>query len=260
MPTCFVIQPFDSGKFDKRFEDVYKPAIEAAGLEAYRVDRDPGVDVPIEAIEEGIRKAAVCLADITTNNPNVWYELGYAFAARRPVLMFCSEERAGKYPFDIQHRKVISYAADAPRDFEQLRTQLTARIAAIMEKGNVLRKLAEAEKVAPVEGLTQQELLVLAAAARSVTLPEEGAELHSVKRDVEQAGLTNIDFSLGIRQLRNKDFIETSEDHDRYGNTYYTLVVKEEGWNWIESNLSKFTMIRWNEEEPPPPIDDDIPF
>ena len=32
MPTCFVIQPFDSGKFDKRFEDVYKPAIEAADL------------------------------------------------------------------------------------------------------------------------------------------------------------------------------------------------------------------------------------
>lgn len=33
MPICFVIQPFDSGRFDKRFDDVYKPAIEAAGLE-----------------------------------------------------------------------------------------------------------------------------------------------------------------------------------------------------------------------------------
>jgi hypothetical protein len=49
---CFVIQPFDSGKFDKRFEDVYRPAIEAAGLDAYRVDLDPGVDVPIDAIKE----------------------------------------------------------------------------------------------------------------------------------------------------------------------------------------------------------------
>jgi hypothetical protein len=76
MPTCFVIQPFDSGKFDKRFDDVYVPAIEEAGLEPYRVDRDPGVDVPIEAIEEGIRNAAVCLADVTTDNPNVWYVLG----------------------------------------------------------------------------------------------------------------------------------------------------------------------------------------
>lgn len=93
MPVCFVIQPFDAGKFDNRFDDVYKPAIEAAGLEEYRVDRDPAVDVPIEAIEQGIRNATVCLADITTDNPNVWYELGFALAAGKPVVMVCSKER-----------------------------------------------------------------------------------------------------------------------------------------------------------------------
>src|SRR5580698_6596110 len=93
MPTCFVIQPFDADKFDKRFEEVFSPAIQAAGLDPYRVDRDPSVDVPIDAIESGIRGAAVCLADITTDNPNVWYELGFAFAAGRPVVMVCSQER-----------------------------------------------------------------------------------------------------------------------------------------------------------------------
>ena len=31
MPTCFVIQPFDSGKFDKRFAEICKPALKAAG-------------------------------------------------------------------------------------------------------------------------------------------------------------------------------------------------------------------------------------
>ena len=82
MPTCFIIQPFDAGKFDKRFEDVYEPAIRAAGVEPYRVDRDPGVDVPIDAIEDCIRGAAVCLADITTDNPNVWYELGVRHGLR----------------------------------------------------------------------------------------------------------------------------------------------------------------------------------
>jgi hypothetical protein len=71
MATCFVIQPFDAGKFDKRFEDVYKTAIEAANLEPYRVDNDPSVRVPIDAIEDGIGRAAICLAEITTDNPNV---------------------------------------------------------------------------------------------------------------------------------------------------------------------------------------------
>lgn len=52
MSTCFVIQPFDGAKFDKRYEDVYKPAIEHAGLEAYRVDVDPHVSFPIESIKK----------------------------------------------------------------------------------------------------------------------------------------------------------------------------------------------------------------
>ena len=39
-----MIQPFDGARFDKRFADVFSPAIEAAKMEPYRVDRDPGVD------------------------------------------------------------------------------------------------------------------------------------------------------------------------------------------------------------------------
>jgi len=135
MPTCFVIQPFDSGRFDKRFDDVYFPAIKAAGLEPYRVDRDPAVEVPITSIEEGIRNAAICLADITTDNPNVWYELGYAFAAGRPVIMVCSEERTEKrYPFDIQHRTIIPYQTEAPHAFEDLRASITERIKALSNR------------------------------------------------------------------------------------------------------------------------------
>ena len=55
-------------------------ALEDAGLEPYRVDQDPSTEKIIETIEDQIRKATLCLADITTDNPNVWYELGYAFA------------------------------------------------------------------------------------------------------------------------------------------------------------------------------------
>ncbi len=144
MPTCFVIQPFDSGKYDKRFHDIYKPAVIAAGLEPYRVDYDPGVLVPIDAIEKGIKQAAICLADISADNPNVWYELGFAFASDRPVVMVCSEERAGrKYPFDIQHRSIIPYMADAPSDFDKLRESLTAKLKAISERSEVLDQIAE---------------------------------------------------------------------------------------------------------------------
>ncbi len=86
MATCFVIQPFDDGgKFDKRYKDVFDPAIREAGLEPYRVDNDPAVSVPIDNIQDGIRRASACLADITENNPNVWFELGYALSSDKEI-------------------------------------------------------------------------------------------------------------------------------------------------------------------------------
>lgn len=160
MPTCFVIQPFYNGKFDKRFRDVYKPAIEATGLEGYRVDQDFRVGVAIKAIEESIRAAAICLADITADNPNVWYELGFAFAAGKPVLMVCSEERTGKkYAFDIQHRTILSHLPDSPSNFDKLRTTLGNRLKALIEQGETLRQIADTEQVATVKGLSQSELI-----------------------------------------------------------------------------------------------------
>lgn len=257
MTTCFVIQPFDSGKFDKRYEDIYKPAIEAAGLIAYRVDKDPGVSVPIESIEKGIRQATLCLADITADNPNVWYELGYAFASGRPVVMVCSEERTGKkYPFDIQHRSIIPYMADAPSDFDRLRESLTARIKTIVERGEVLEQIAESDPVIPIEGLTQTEVLVLAVIAGSIFLPDIPVAVYTARNDAERAGVTNMGFNIAIRKLTAKKFIEIVELwNERDGETYNGVSISNNGWAWIVENESKFVLHRTDK-----PKSDDIPF
>src|SRR5436853_5121621 len=119
MATCFIIQPFDEGPFDKRYEDIIVPAVSAAGLEPYRVDRDPSVSIPIEDIEAGIRASDACLAEITTDNPNVWFELGFAIASRKEPALVCSNERKTKFPFDVQHRSIIRYNTDSPRNFSE---------------------------------------------------------------------------------------------------------------------------------------------
>jgi len=93
---CFVIQPFDDGgKFDKRYEEVYKKAIDKAGIEAYRIDKDPSTR-NIE-IEEKIASSKICFADITEDNPNVWYELGYAFARGKDVVMVSDSTRENSH-------------------------------------------------------------------------------------------------------------------------------------------------------------------
>ncbi len=257
MPTCFVIQPFDSGKYDKRYQGIYKPAIEAAGLVPYRVDNDAGVLVPIEAIEKGIRQAAICLADITEDNPNVWYELGYAFAAGRPVVMVCSDDRPGKkYPFDIQHRSIIPYMADAPSDFDKLRDSLTAKLKAISERSEVLDQIAESTPMATIEGLTAMETLILAVVAGEAFIPDHAVSISGAKRDAERAGITNMGFNLALRKLTAKKFVRLEDMYDEHsGEGYSGLAVTESGWQWIEANESRFVLHRQDKKK-----DDNILF
>ena len=136
MRKCFVMQPFDSGAFDKRYESVFAPAIKSAGVEPYRVDRDPSVSIPIQEIENGIRDSELCFADITTDNPNVWFELGFALAIPREVVLVCSDERKTRYPFDVQHSSIIQYKTGAPQDFDELKPKIAVRIQAVLKKHN----------------------------------------------------------------------------------------------------------------------------
>lgn len=128
MEKCFVIQPFDNDKYDKRFIETFEPAILNAEIEAYRIDRDLSVRIPINKIEQMISESAICFAEITTNNPNVWYELGYAFACGKDVVMVCSDERQDKFPFDIQHRSVITYKTSSKSDYTNLEDTITKKI------------------------------------------------------------------------------------------------------------------------------------
>lgn len=169
----FVIQPFDKGKFDKRYTGTFRPAIEAAGLEAYRVDQDPATSIPIDEIEAGIRGAAVCFADITTDNPNVWFELGFAIAERKPILLVCSDERANQFPFDIQHRTVIRYKTESAQDYGDLAAKITTRLIALLAKQSTLEAAAQPSSVRPVEGLEPQEIVALVSVAQNLDGPDD---------------------------------------------------------------------------------------
>ena len=127
-PTCFVIQPFNV-EYNKRFTEIYEPAIKAVGLEPHRADND-GVDVITDEIMNGIRHAKICFAEISEKNMNVWYELGFAHACDQQVVIVCKEDSKkdsgeSKYPpFDITHRKVIFYDTKVPSDFDDLKDKI----------------------------------------------------------------------------------------------------------------------------------------
>ena len=263
MPTCFVIQPFDGGKFDKRFNDVFKPALEQAGFEPYRVDRDPAVEVPIESIEEGIRNSTICLADITLDNPNVWYELGYAFASGRSVVLVCADERGGsRFPFDIQHRSIIRYRSESPSDFDDLKDNIAERSEAFRQRAET-RQFIEHEQVAPQEGVSAIEIQVLALAAAETAAFEEFIAIYKLKYSAEKSGLAGIGFGLALRRLQQREFIRSIQERDHEGEVYPAIALSDKGWSWIDRHESLFVLHKG--KSPPThvdedPFDDDIPF
>lgn len=147
MTVCFVIQPFDNARYDKRYRDCVQPAIVAAGFVPYRVDQDIAVQVPADAIQEAIRSADACLADITTDNPNVWLEIGLAIANGKPLVLICSEERR-RLPFDVRHRNVVFYKTDSICDFEALRLGIEVRLASLLRREGTNGHVAD-ERLSP---------------------------------------------------------------------------------------------------------------
>lgn len=262
MGTCFVIQPFDKGPFDKRYKEVIKPAIEAAGLEPYRVDEDPAVNIPIEDIERGIREAEVCIAEITTDNPNVWFELGFAIASQKEVVLICSAKRQEKFPFDIQHRKVILFKQDSTQDFEDLQNNITERIRAILKKD---RKLQVSSSIGDTKGLAQHELVALVAIAENIEGLNDSVPAYEVRQDMRRSGFTKVASFLGLQSLVEKDFVVAVEETDNNGQTYYSYTMKEQGVNWLQANQELLELE--GEPEVIPAYsgygagsDDDIPF
>src|SRR5690606_31311793 len=110
--TCFVMMPFGAPLGDY-YSKIYEPAIEKAGLKAVRADDDIfGTGKIIDQIWSGINAAKVLIAELTTRNANVFYELGLAHALKKPVVLVCSNEQ--DVPFDLKHIRVIYYDMHDP--------------------------------------------------------------------------------------------------------------------------------------------------
>ncbi|HXU28746.1 MAG TPA: hypothetical protein VN698_16070 [Bacteroidia bacterium] len=256
MDTCFVIQPFDNDKFDQRFIDIFEPAIKKAGLAPYRVDKDLSVRVPIEQIEKKILESAICFAEITTDNPNVWYELGFAFACGKDVVMVSSNERQGKFPFDIQHRHIITYKTSSTSDFTSLEDNISKKLKAFQETSKKVKQL-HTTPVIETEGLKSHEIALLILIMTNQVSAEDSIAIYTLKSEMDKSGYTDIATSIAIRTLLKSGMIVTSKEQDNWNNGEYVVCkLTEKGEEWILSNQDLLEFRRTTQVK----TDDDFSF
>lgn len=251
MRTCMVIQPFDGGEFDKRFRDVFTPAIQKAGMKPYRVDEDPTTTVIIDRIENIIRDADACLADISIPNANVWYEVGYAFAARKDVVMVC--KKGVTLPFDVRHRAIIHYVQDSPTDFKQLQSDITQRLLAF---DKVEKAIEEITQVKPSYGLNPHETVTLIILMEDSLASSDGIPGYQLARDMEKAGFTKAGAAMGMQGLIKKKFATKSQVKNNFDDPYDCYAITELGIEWCLNNQDRIN----TQYEEPTQGDDDIPF
>lgn len=126
-PFVFVLMPFNPD-----FADIYKfgikGAAEDAGAYAERVDEQMFVEGILERIFNQISKSDVIVADMTGRNPNVFYEVGYAHALNKVVVLLT--QKADDIPFDLKHRPHIIYEGS----IDKLRSDLRTRLAWAIEE------------------------------------------------------------------------------------------------------------------------------
>jgi len=124
--SCFVIMPF-APPLGNYYSQIYEPAIHMAGMNAVRADDDIFATGKImDQVWRGITAAKVLVAELTSRNPNVFYELGLAHALKKPVVLISSNEE--DVPFDVRHIRVIYYDVTDPFWGEKLMKKVAENI------------------------------------------------------------------------------------------------------------------------------------
>lgn len=110
---CFVIMPisdvdgYESGHFDRVYQDIIKPALLETGFSPRRADEEKQANLIQLDILNKLIEAPIAICDLSTRNPNVMFELGIRQAFDKPVVLI--QEKGTQKIFDISPLRYLEY-------------------------------------------------------------------------------------------------------------------------------------------------------
>lgn len=105
-PRAFIVMEF-SQAYNDLYAHVIKPVCKSLSISTLRADERHGPGMILVDIERQIAESNVVIAEISPTNANVFYEVGYAHALRKPTILLAL--RGTKLPFDISGFRTIFY-------------------------------------------------------------------------------------------------------------------------------------------------------
>lgn len=126
-PFVFVLMPFRDEHF-VLYERAIKPTLEKMGCHVEHAKDAHTVERIVDVIFTQISRARFIVADTTGKNPNVFYEIGYAHALGKKVILMVQDTQ--DIPFDISGLRHIQYK---PNALNALSADLRATASALMQ-------------------------------------------------------------------------------------------------------------------------------
>ena len=117
--------------FDVVYQEVIAPAIKETGLEPLRADEEMAGGIIHKPMFERLILCEYAVADLTTANANVFYELGVRHAVRPWCTVLLFAEGGGQLPFDVAPLRAMHYTLGAggiPSNVSNVKAELIKRL------------------------------------------------------------------------------------------------------------------------------------
>ena len=110
--VCFYITPIGQDGSDERKhadmmqKHLVEPAAKEHGLQVVRADKIGRSGLITQQVFEHLAKARLCVADLSFNNPNAFYELGVRHVCKLATIQII--RKGDKIPFDVSQGRTIN--------------------------------------------------------------------------------------------------------------------------------------------------------
>ncbi|MDM9647741.1 hypothetical protein [Rhizobium sp. S163] len=193
---CFIVGPIGDDSSEDRMhadwllEEIIEPvfAKDFPDFEIKRADKisDPGrID---SQVITALLDADLVIADLTTLNPNAFYEIGIRHTVQKPIIHMHLEGQ--RIPFDIASFRSIKFDRKWPRDLKNARIALHSSITAVLADGYEVDnpvtfsrgKVEFDRKATPTEKVLQDQVYKLSERLRQIeSLPPNQTQSERVR-------------------------------------------------------------------------------
>lgn len=134
LKTCFVVSPIGDveseirNNADKLYRHIISPVCKSCGFEPVRVDQINDSDSITQTIIDKLVSAELVIADISGQNPNVFYEMGYRKCTNKPIIHL--KKKGESIPFDVNTIRTFEYDLADLDNVEEIKKRLQHTIEA----------------------------------------------------------------------------------------------------------------------------------